>query len=137
MNNVMANAFIKAQEYYDDKTYAHVLRVAEYVEANDLIEAEYKDNCIIVAILHDIIEDTKCTYEELDLPAYLQASLKLLTKDKNETYIEYISKIRNAATTRPEAYWVKIADMKDHLSQVETLSDKLKEKYLAALPYLL
>ncbi|MDF2885564.1 MAG: hypothetical protein K0R54_6138, partial [Clostridiaceae bacterium] len=29
------------------------------------------------------------------------------------------------------------ADMKDHLAQTETLTDKLKEKYLKALPYLL
>ena len=37
----------------------------------------------------------------------------------------------------PEVYWVKIADMKDHLAQTDTLTDKLKEKYIEALPYLL
>ena len=52
-------------------------------------------------------------------------------------YIEYIKRIKKWADTRQEAYWVKLADMKDHLAQTETLTDKLKEKYLAALPYLL
>ena len=52
-------------------------------------------------------------------------------------YIKYIKKIRDYSDTKPEAYWVKMADMKDHLSQTDTLTDKLKEKYLTALPYLL
>lgn len=34
-------------------------------------------------------------------------------------------------------YWVKIADMKDHLSQKETLTERLKEKYLEGLVILL
>lgn len=37
----------------------------------------------------------------------------------------------------PIAYWVKIADMKDHLIQTATLTDKLKEKYLRGLAILL
>ena len=45
--------------------------------------------------------------------------------------------IINHAKDYPEVYWVKIADMRDHLEQTDTLTDKLKEKYLAALPYLL
>ena len=35
------------------------------------------------------------------------------------------------------AWWVKIADMKDHLAQRDTLTEKLRDKYLEALPHLL
>ena len=53
------------------------------------------------------------------------------------TYEEYIQDIKNAYKNYPEVYWVKLADMKDHLTQTGTLTDELKEKYLKALPYLL
>lgn len=46
-------------------------------------------------------------------------------------------KIKEEYKNYPEAYWVKLADMKDHLAQTDTLTDKLKDKYLTALPYLL
>jgi hypothetical protein len=52
-------------------------------------------------------------------------------------YLEYLKKIRDFSNIRPEVYWVKMADMKDHLFQIETLMDSFKEKYLKALPYLL
>lgn len=35
------------------------------------------------------------------------------------------------------AYYVKLMDVKDHLMQRETLTDKLKNKYTEALSYLL
>ena len=50
---------------------------------------------------------------------------------------EYIKNIKENMVLYPEVYWVKIADMKDHLAQTDTLTDKLKEKYIEALPYLL
>ena len=62
----------------------------------------------------------------------------MLTRDKEKvSYEAYLSNLKSNYNSYPEAYWVKMADMKDHLSETETLTDELKEKYLKALPCLL
>lgn len=126
-----------AKEYYPDDKYAHAIRVMQYVADNEMIPNEYKDDCLCLAIMHDLIEDTE--YTGSGLPEYFYKALKLLTKPKEIDYIEYIKDIRNIEHTnwRMCSWWVKLADMKDHLAQTETLTDKLKEKYLRVLPYLL
>lgn len=88
--------------------------------------------------MHDLIEDTKYSSGGFGAEySYFEECLNLLTRPKDMDYLKYIKKIRDFSNIRPEAYWVKMADMKDHLSQTETLTDNLKEKYLKALPYLL
>ena len=52
-------------------------------------------------------------------------------------YIPYIQHIRACAGDWPEAWWVKLADIKDHLAQTDTLTERLRDKYVGALPYLL
>lgn len=103
-----------------------------------MIPDDKMDNCVALAIMHDLIEDTNylggCFGKEYD---YFEECLKLLTKPKDMDYLNYVKKIRDFSDTRSEAYWIKMANMKDHLSQTETLTDNLKEKYLKALPYLL
>lgn len=51
--------------------------------------------------------------------------------------MDYIKNLNNKSDEYPEAYWVKLADMKNHLAQTATLTYKLKGKYLEALSYLL
>lgn len=126
-----------AKRYYDDKTYNHACRVAQYVAENNLISSEIIDDCIALAYMHDLIEDTDYIDGASDLPTHLYDCLQMLTKLKEEDYITYTKRIRKFASSNTEAYWVKLADMKDHLAQTETLTDKLRDKYLAALPYLL
>ena len=51
----------------------------------------------IVALLHDVVEDTNVTFDELEKefsPEIIEA-LKLLTHDKNVDYLEYVRKIKN------------------------------------------
>lgn len=133
----VANALKIAHKYYPTDKYNHALRVMQFVADNEMIPYEYKDDCIILAIMHDLIEDTE--YSVAGLPENIYKALMLLSKPKNMDYIEYIKNIKNTSNTnwRNCAYWVKLADMKDHLSQTETLTEKLKEKYLSALAYLL
>ena len=57
----------------------------------------------------------------------------MLTKCDTMPYHDYILDI--VASNDDVAYLVKKADMKDHLTQVDTLSDKLKEKYLSEVHY--
>jgi len=134
--SLIGYALRMAKQYYDLNTYEHVLRVAAYVADNKMIPDNIMDNCISLAIMHDLVEDT--CYKKFNIvPLALQCGIENITKRRYEEYVDYIKRIVRNKDICPEAYWVKLADMKDHLAQTETLTDKLKEKYLAALPYLL
>lgn len=136
--SLVGYALRMAKQYYEPKTYEHALRVAGYVAENPMIPDDKMDNCVALAIMHDLIEDTKYSGGGFGAEySYFEECLNLLTRPKDMDYLKYIKKIRDFSNIRPEAYWVKMADMKDHLSQTETLTDNLKEKYLKALPYLL
>ena len=125
-----------AKSYYDEKTYEHAKRVCNYVIENQLIPTSIKYNCFVLAWMHDLLEDTDFRPEP-EFDEYLLECLIHLTKSREEDYLTYIKRIKSTAHIYPEVYWVKLADMKDHLAQKETLTDKLKKKYLEALPYLL
>lgn len=136
--SLVGYALRMAKQYYEPKTYEHALRVAGYVAENPMIPDDKMDNCVALAIMHDLIEDTKYSGGGFGAEySYFEECLNLLTRPKDMDYLKYIKKIRDFSNIRPEAYWVKMADMKDRLSQTETLTDNLKEKYLKALPYLL
>lgn len=126
---------------YDNKTFSHCIRVANYAIENPILYTEEnKENIYILAMFHDLLEDTDTTYEELVNVSgmseeFLRSQLGVLTKNKNESYIDYIKRLKESGYRW--AYIVKLADMKDHLMQKETLTDKLKEKYWEALPELL
>lgn len=126
-----------AAKYYDENTYAHAMRVAGYVAQNMTIPYEYRDECVALAICHDLIEDTECSI--VGFPDNFGEALKLLTKPKGEDYVEYCKRLRPVRGTHYQncAYWVKLADMKDHLTLTDTLTDRLKEKYLVGLAVLL
>ncbi len=135
--SLLRDAIKVAREYYEDSTYQHAMRVAAYVANDNLIPEHKKDDCVVLAVMHDLLEDTKFNLASFSMNCYLKDCLKILTKSKDKTYEEYIKKIKDEYSYHPEAYWVKLADIKDHLCQTETLTDKLKEKYLSAMPHLL
>lgn len=142
--NLLEYALKIAKDYYEPKTYEHAMRVAGYVAQNELIDENRKESCIALAMMHDLIEDTRYRslrlideYYRSSIDSEFKEALNILTKNKECEYCDYIKNIKKHAKDYSEAYWVKLADMKDHLTQTETLTDKMKEKYLAALPYLL
>ena len=126
-----------AKEYYTEEGYNHAMRVAGYVAEMRMIPYNYQDECVALAIMHDLVEDTE--YKPTQLPEYFGKALKLLTKEKDQSYKEYCKTLKESTTLTYGqcAYYVKLADIKDHLSQKETLTDKLKEKYLEGLAELL
>lgn len=136
---LIMRALSVARKHYDHDGLDHALRVAEFVYNNNMIDNEIKTTCIVLAIMHDLVEDTSFTLTNTmgDFDNHIMECLELLTKDKNEDYEQYIMKIKSNSRYCPEAYWVKIADIKDHLSLKETLTDRLKEKYLNGLSILL
>ena len=96
---------------------------------------------IIVALLHDTIEDTALTFDDLKdfLTAEEMSALKLLTHDKAVPYVDYVRAIKGNDLARR----VKIADLKHNmdLTRLPTLTDadreRIETKYKPALKYLI
>ena len=137
----LSYALRMAKEYYPKDKYDHAMRVMQYVADNEMIPSEYREECLALAIMHDLIEDTD--FEARDLPddyCNFRNALILLTKRKDAKYTDYCNQIASKKCTTSYsicAYFVKLADMKDHLMLKDTLTDRLKEKYLAGLAELL
>lgn len=100
----------------------HPLRVMEQMETT-----EGK----IVAVLHDVIEDTACTKEMLfrligceDLVNVID----LLSRKEEENYFDYIQKVRS----HPLAKAVKLADLRDNLGRPGA-PESLRRRYQKAL----
>lgn len=75
----------------------------------------------IVALLHDVVEDSNKTLNDLQkegFDANIINTLKLLTHNKKEDYFEYIKNI----STNPIATDVKLADLK-HNSDMTRLTN--------------
>ncbi len=95
----------------------------------------------VVALLHDVVEDTDITFEDLEKQGFsdeIITPLKLLKHDKNIPYMEYVGEIKkNKIATA-----VKLADLKHNsdltrLSVVDEKALKRKEKYEKAINLLL
>ena len=93
---------------------------------------------ICVAILHDVLEDTFVSKEELEgyFPKEVIEPLVLLTRSTHDTYFEYIKNI----CSNPIARKVKIEDIKHNLVferiQNKKRNEKLEKRYLKALEML-
>ncbi len=94
----------KDQKRFDGSPYVlHPLRVMAAMETE-----EEK----IVAVLHDVIEDSDVKLEDLALPDHLSLALSLLTHKPEEDYFLYIERIK----MNPLATKVKLADLADNMS---------------------
>ena len=129
--------FNLAVQYYPKKKLAHALRVAEYATAKaDLLKLD-TTKAYMIALAHDLLEDTDCPKEDLMSTLGIESynSVVLLTKDPQEKYEDYIHKILDAKDDY--AFIVKQADMKDHMTLTDTLTEKLRDKYIPILHYFL
>lgn len=124
--NAHQNQFDKANIPY----IYHPIHIAEQMDT----ELE-----CIVALLHDVVEDTDITLNDLEkeFPKEVIDLLKILTHDKKIDYIEYIKKVK----TNPIATKIKIADLKHNsditrLENITTTDLKRIEKYKKALEIL-
>lgn len=73
-----------------------------------------------VALLHDVVEDTPITIEQLEteFPPQVTEAVRLLTHDKNISYFDYIRAIKK----NPVARAVKLADL-EHNSDQNRITD--------------
>ena len=94
----------------------------------------------VVALLHDVLEDTSYTAEDLKVmgfPEEAVAAIQMMTHDKSIPYMDYVARLKE----NPIARKVKLADLKHNsdLTRLDAPTEKdLKrvEKYRMAISLL-
>ena len=107
---------------------AHPLHLAEQMPDED---------CTVAALLHDVVEDTDYTVEDLQrmgFPPRALEAVALLTHDPTEPYLDYVARLKQD----PVARTVKLADLRHNsdLTRLDTVTERdlaRVEKYAAAL----
>ncbi len=81
-----------------------------------------------VALLHDVVEDTEVTLEDLrkEFPSEVVEAVALLTHDKTVNYFEYVKEIKK----NPIARNVKIADLEHNSDESRSSGSEHTEERL-------
>ena len=105
--------------------------VMEHAERIMNLVRPFGKDYMMVALLHDILEDTEVTYEDLSkvLSYDIIDDIFTLTRKSNQTYFEYIDRITRSTK---RAKIVKYYDILDHLHNKATLKPTLEKRYLKA-----
>lgn len=105
--------------------------VMEHAERVMNLVRPFGKDYMMVALLHDILEDTEVTYEDLSktLTYDIVNDIFKLTRKSDETYFEYIDKITKSSK---RVITVKYYDILDHLYNKATLKPSLEKRYLKA-----
>jgi (p)ppGpp synthase/HD superfamily hydrolase len=90
----------------------------------------------IIAVLHDVVEDTKWTFEDLKregFPDEIVTALDCLTKREGEPYEKFVER----SASNPLARRIKLADLEDNmdlrpLSNVSPQDIERLNRYVAA-----
>lgn len=103
--------------------YLHPVEVS-----NILKEKGFSEKYQIVGLLHDILEDTDTTYEEIEKIANheITEAVRLVTKEKGYVMSEYMERIKQNDLAR----MVKIADRIHNLSEAHLASKLFQIKYI-------
>lgn len=110
----------------------HLIAVAREMKTEDTICA---------ALLHDILEDTEVSAEDLikmQVPPSIVYTVAILTRVKGETYKQYIARVG----TDPDARIVKMADLQHNmnLSRLPEITEqdisRIENRYKPAYNYL-
>ena len=105
-----------------------------------LAEQMETEETTIVALLHDVVEDSDLTLEDLRQMGFgdtVIAALALLTHDPAVEYMDYVRAVKD----NPIARAVKLADLRHNsdLTRLDTVDEKAlarREKYLQAMTLL-
>lgn len=105
-----------------------------------LAEQMETEETTIVALLHDVVEDTDYTIEDMKQMGFGESvvrPLSLLTHDDTVEYMDYVLAIKE----NPIAKAVKLADLRHNsdLSRLDVIDEKAltrREKYLKAIDLL-
>ena len=147
MKNFSNHTDARVRRAYETAIQAHRGQVdkagVDYINHPLTVAANVGENisAIIVALLHDVAEDTSLTVDELAKKIPLTAdevqALKLLTHDEKISYTDYVTKLKS----NDLAAVVKRADLEHNsdLSRIKNPTPKdfaRVEKYKAALKLL-
>lgn len=105
-----------------------------------LAESMTDENTTVTALLHDVVEDTSYTLEDLrdmGFPSAVLEALALMTHDKAVPYMDYVAAIKS----NPVARAVKLADLLHNsdltrLDRVDARALARAEKYRVAIAML-
>ena len=83
----------------------------------------------MAAVLHDVVEDTHVTFEDLraaGIPENVLEAVRLLTHEKETPYEDYVERLKN----HPVARRVKLADLQDNsdIRRLKGIEDKDVER---------
>lgn len=93
------------------------------------------EDMLVAAILHDVVEDTNITLEQIALAfgEHVEFLVDSVTR-RDETYMDFIARVR---TCGPNAIALKLADIADNTDPRRPRIDKLAERYTKAKELLL
>ena len=105
-----------------------------------LAEQMQTEESTVAALLHDVVEDTDYTFEDLEKMGFGGAildALRLLTHDDDTPYMDYVAALKD----NPIARAVKLADLKHNsdMTRLNVIDDKARaraEKYKKAIELL-
>ena len=108
--------------------------------ADITVDMGLDEDSVVSALLHDVIEDTSYTLEDLRQIGFEQAvieALALMTHDEGVPYLDYIAGLKG----NPIAKAVKLEDLRHNsdLSRMDKIGEKELmriEKYAAAIELL-
>ena len=119
----------------------HLYRVAKTASNSEWLTETEKYEICKIGLLHDILEDTDTTVDELKTLDYISDTVidavVTLTRTKEETYNEYIERVsKNRLATL-----VKLHDLKDNMditryTNFKDISISLLERYHKAYNFL-
>ena len=105
-----------------------------------LAEQMPDENTTVTALLHDVVEDTQYTLDdlrELDFPEAVLDAVALMTHDESVPYLAYVANMKS----NPIARTVKLADLRHNsdlsrLDEADAAALKRVEKYRRAMALL-
>jgi (p)ppGpp synthase/HD superfamily hydrolase len=90
----------------------------------------------VIAVLHDVVEDTYITIENIDahFGSIVSGPIHTLTRRRDETYREYIERVNE----HPVARRIKLEDVLDHVhpDRIHNLNESMIRRYHMALEIL-
>ncbi len=142
-HNLINRAFFLAKEAHQgvrrrsgEPYLLHPIAVAKIV----IEEIGLGVKSVVAALLHDVVEDTPYTFEdllEMGFPEKVVDALRLLTHEKDTPYMDYVKTLKS----NPIARAVKLADLRHNsdMSRLDNPDERAMiraEKYRAAIALL-
>ena len=122
----LSKHFHKGQKYGEYDYYEH--HILGVVKTLEIVAKDMTEDMIIVALLHDVLEDTSCTLETIYniFGDNVTTAVSILTKSERLSQADYIERIVRRKTPRI----VKYADsLFNHQECVKGGNMKRAEKY--------